>query len=355
MRKLLLTGASIALLAGCATKPLTPPVHLPIDLGSSNVGYSQDPAPVVWQPVDQAPAATDGYDTLLTSPDTPATGRFIGDYLAQAEAAERTGDHPLQLAVLNQAAELGSSDAHYQLAKLYSQGLAVPQDHATATRHLHAAAGAGNAEAVRVIGWQMIRGDSGPADVQGGAALIEDAARSSVRAQREAGMLFANLYDIHLNDLGKGRAYLTNAYEAGDIEAAYQLGRLLIAEGEHLEAVAVLGFAAREGHAKAAHQLARLDAGAGLEVYPVASLATGETPAGTDAQALYAGASRLMLNAARSEADEARAYAMFSLAAESGHAMAAAELPLLDGVLKVMSQRDPAWLDEEKAKLRAGQ
>lgn len=359
MRMLLLTGASIAMLAGCASEPPALPSHLetmPLVFPSSSTGYPQDPV-VVWQPVDHSPIASmDGENAIVATPENPDVERFAEDYLAQAEAAERAGDHPLQLAVLNQAAALGSSDAHYQLAKLYTQGQVTAQDHAAAARHLQAAAASGNAEAVRVLGWQMLRGDTGPADVQGGAALIEEAARSSVRAQREAGMLFANVYSaIRLDDPAKGKAYLTQAYEAGDAEAAYQLGRLLAADGEQLEAVAVLAFAASEGHAKAAQQLAQLDSGAGLALSPPASLGASETPAGNDAQSLYARASRLMLNAARSEADEASAYAMFSLAADMGHALAAAELPLLDGVLAVMNAKDRTWLESEKAQLRAGQ
>lgn len=176
-----------------------------------------------------------------------------------ADQKSEEGFYEEALGYLIEAASLGSAEAHYELAKIYTRGEIVEGNSATASRHLQAAASLGYAEAYRVLGWQLIRGDSGATDIDGGLALMTMAAESSVRAQRELGMMYAGRYPFSISDVVLAKKYLSQAAQAGDVEGAYELGLLLRAEGDALGAIAALGQAADSGHTKAKDMLNALD------------------------------------------------------------------------------------------------
>jgi hypothetical protein len=196
------------------------------------------------------------------------------------------------------------------------------------------------------MAWQLVKGLNGSADLASGGATMEEAAKSSVRAQREAGMLFANLYQYHLNDVEKGEALLTRAYEAGDEESAYQLGKLLHSEDDDLSAVPALSVAAQKGNEKARQLLTQID-GAGAP--QPASAAPSDGAGGVSAEAIFDRANAIMLRPQRSLEQEAHAYALYSLAQDMGYQLATTELQALRGVKTLMDRRNSAWLETEKS------
>lgn len=334
-------------LAGCSTPqeakaPLEP---VPQFVKSEGDTYKDDYSPVdisLYQPGKaQQQASEAGSDVTVVD-------GAQSDYLYKAsQYAREQGDATAALSYLRQAADAGSSQAHYDLARMLSTGQGVEKNPADASQHLEEAARLGNAEAVRVLGWMRLRGDNGPADQPGGIAMLEAAAATSVRAQRELGMLYGNFYQPHLNDPARAAEYLSAGYQSGDVESAFFYGKLLAQEGKSLEAVAPLTFAAEKGDKRAADELRALD-GTGA----VAAASVDPTPRPDDAEAMYEKGNAIMLNHPGSER-EAEAYAWFSLAADRGHQLAGVELKSLEGVKTMNDARDPGWLDKLKVRLLA--
>ncbi|RMN17161.1 hypothetical protein ALQ64_03144 [Pseudomonas cannabina] len=341
--------AIMLILGGCTTESVpivSPPsaqhpassedIYQPANTGEEQVMADQS----VWLPVQvESPA-----------PAVPNPNNRIG--LDDANAAKARGDVAQYISLLQQAADQGNPQAHYDLAKVFTEGTIAVRDLEKANEHLRVAAEFGYPEAVRVIGWQLIRGDTGPADLQAGTDLIERAAQSSVRAQREAGMLFANLYQYHLNDPAKGKIYLAMASDAGDSDASFQLGKLYHDEGNDLEAVPRLSVAAGQGNTRAMKLLRQIDPTAtatGMST-PSADNTSGARP---DSERLYQQANAIILRSGRTLEQEARAYAMFAVAHDQGHQLAGTELKALSGVKTLMDEQDPGWLDLEKRKILA--
>lgn len=337
LQRMVSLSALLLTLNGCAGNPEEPVTAYGTDEQPSDAIYSQAPqeGSEVRYPDYAAPTDVEPLYQPVESQ---------GAYLLKAAFyAKDTGDKQQAIGFFNDAAALGDAQAHYELARIYTEGTLAPRDLTKANFHLKTSADLGNPEAIRVIAWKLIRGDDGKLDIQQGAALMEQAASKSVRAQRELGMLYANLYKPHLNDAAKGKAYLSLAYRSGDVDAAFQLGQVLVREGANLEAIEPLTYAAEHGQVRAGVELNRL-AGAtpSSAVLPQRSYSADE---------MYRKGNAIMLAPGHSPAAEADAYAWFDMAAEQGHAMAAEELRALEGVKIQMQQRNPDWLRETKARL----
>jgi TPR repeat protein len=292
------------------------------------------PSDSVWQPV----SGTDAQ---------PQTAEAVQLY-ALAQSAE-TDD--LRLAYLEKAAEAGSATAHYDIAKIYTEGKVRPRNLPLAQDHLQASASLGDPEATRVLGWQMVRGDNGPQNLNGGAALMEVGAQTSVRAQRELGMLYADLYDgYRFGEIAKGEMYLVQAYKSGDVPAAVALGRLYIRQGRQIEAVDPLTFANEHGEKSANTMLREL----GLEVGSVStsSVAAANNDEGSG-EKFYLQANAIMLSKHDAE-DEGRSYALYSMAADRGYNLAKVEMAAIEGVkIQLDASRGAGWLEQEKQAILA--
>lgn len=290
-----------------------------------------------WQPVDQS-----GAEQL---PNEAAQ--------LYAQALSVASDD-LRFGLLQKAADAGSASAQYDIAKIYSAGKVRPRNLDLAQEYLLASAGRGNGEATRVLGWQMVRGDNGQQNLNGGIALLEVGAQTSVRAQRELGMLYADLYDgYRFGETTKGEMYLVQAYKAEDVLAAVALGRLYIREGRQIDAVAPLTFASARGDATARKMVRDL----GLEVdstFAPADVANSESA--SNGERFYLEANAIMLRK-HSASEEGRAYALFSLASEQGYNLAKVEMTAIDGVrIQMDALHGTDWLQEEKqAILASGQ
>lgn len=346
-----------AVLSGCAAKdpyPLTyskpsfadTPQFQEAPEATAYAAPMPEPTPEsIAAPVDQVIEP----QTVWSPVEAPAPAPNLAEqYLALANSNSGTS----QLSYLDQAASAGSGEAHYDLARVYTEGVKRPRDLDLAQQHLQAAAALDYPEATRVIGWQMIKGTgTNGQNVEGGVAIMEMAVTKSVRTQRELGMIYAGLYsDIKLNDPVKGEAYLLEAYTNGDVQAAQALGKFYIAQGRQIEAVAPLSFAADHKDTVAQKLLASLDGGSG----PMLANAQLAPPAkSNDSERYYQRASSIMLRH-HSADEEAKAYAMFSLAADDGHNLAKAELRAISGVKVLMDKkRGLGWLDEAKASVRS--
>ncbi|MDZ5605302.1 hypothetical protein SJI00_21235 [Pseudomonas sp. RP23018S] len=277
-------------------------------------------------------------DLTVVDPQSPHQGSALDLALSQRDPA-------LKVKYLEKAAALGSGKAHYELAKYYS-GIR-PANMKLAREHVEAAASLNDPEASRVIGWMMIRGDEGYSqNLVGGVAVMEVNVSASVRTQRELGMLFCNLYsDYKLNDSAKGEAYLVQAFNAGDVPAAAALGKFYIQQGRQIDAIAPLAFAAERNDQGAAKMLSALNP---QPVRAQAFVSNMPEDSGASGEIYYQRGVDLMLRK-HSPSDEARAYALFDLAADKGHNLARAELSALSGVKHIMDeQQGPGWLDAAK-------
>lgn len=339
--------AIMLVICGCATESVpivTPPSaqHRALAEDSYQHGYATESQVMadqsVWTPVQTEPVVSATASTVTTNG------------LEAADAAKARGDNTQYMTLLLEEADQGNPQAHYDLAKVFTEGTVSGRDLTKANEHLRAAADSGHPEAVRVIGWQLIRGDTGPADLQAGAELIERAAQSSVRAQREAGMLFANLYQYHLNDPAKGKVYLAMAADAGDSDASFQLGKLYHDDGNDLVAIPYLSVAAGQGNARATSLLQKIDPAASRS--NITATNAGDIGANPDSERLYQQANAIILRSGKNLHQEAEAYAMFSVAHDQGHQLAGTELKALSGVKTLMDETEPGWLDREKLKIR---
>lgn len=294
----------------------------------------------------------------VTSDKFPELAR---QYLESARWYERKGDTAELLSNLKSAANYASAGAHYELAKIYTKGELVPRDLDQASIHLHSASALGNAEADRVLGRMLLQGDLGYVDARQGEERMIHAAQTSVRAKRELGMWYAGMIDGVPKDIRAGFNYLSDAANMGDDQSAEYLKKIdtslladspvtitedrssSLAEHQPSEPVAIVQGSENQATAEA------------LPTRP-AALATAEQHEQVDAGAmptaeeLFSEANKIMLRPQnqRNLEDEAKAYAMFSLAFELGSDMAGKELNYLDGVRAIKAKQDPQWLFKYK-------
>ena len=243
-----------------------------------------------WQAVEplSAPASPGTHNGSVphAAPSQSDAANLDAEQMMQAaRLAHQQGDKQLWLAHLREAAQRDSAEAHYELARAYSEGTVVQADADAVTRHLQASARLGNPEALRVQGWRKIRGIGGAADLEEGIAYLSQAALLSVRAQRELGMLLAGLLDVDATDAPLGEQFLHHAASSGDMESQYQLGRYLMLNLREIESLQWLDLAHQQGHSEAGKLLNDLG---GVTDRP-------SVPANASGQAWFDAANRIML------------------------------------------------------------
>ncbi|ENA27171.1 hypothetical protein HMPREF1487_09384 [Pseudomonas sp. HPB0071] len=350
MYKLSAISATLILLAGCASdNSANYPVYGVQDSLVAPV-YEANSSYTTQTQADQSGHTVEANDNQGWTPvtqDVPESGfaeqsDATNEQLrAEAEQAWQLGDTASALNYYNLAAQAGDALAHYELARIYTKGERVEKNTVIATEHLNSSASLGNPEALRVLGWQYVRGDNGVIDRERGVTFLQQASESSQRAQLELGMLYAGLYSsLSLDDVEKGTAYLQAAAQSGDSEANYQLGRLLKREGRELEAIAPLSIAANNGNSRALALLHELD--------PTATTINSHR----SPEALYQqGMAILTRNVKGPIAKKAEGYALLSAASDAGYSMATSELALQSAIKFQMDQTNPNWLEEFKDRL----
>lgn len=138
--------------------------------------------------------------------------------LQQAKSATSPED---TIAKLNQAGELGSGSAYYNLAKIYATDKRVPQDFKKAQSYLTKADELGNNDATIMLAWNYMYGIRMEKDEDRGVELMKKAAKSDPRAKREMGLMYGDLRHPFLSKPSKGLILLTEAGDEGDAEAFY--------------------------------------------------------------------------------------------------------------------------------------
>lgn len=317
-------------------------------LTGCSTGSTQATSPVKPNATPAAPAQLAApAEQAVTSPQAQVDA---GSLYEMGMAAKASGDYQAMIDQLMASAEAGNPQAHYELARLLSEGKVVVRDTQAARVYLERSAALGNPEALRVLAWNTLRGDGVPRDADKGVSMMRQAAETSIRAQRELGMLYANIYQPGLNDFDQASAYLTMAAEAGDAEAAYHLGRLKEGEGDAIGAVEWYEKASVGGQEKARAALRALSNG---EPGAALMLATRdrhqELSARESPEVMYKRAMRI-LSSRHTPDEEADAYALLMLASEAGNKTATQELELQEGIKLRLDQQNPDWLEQAKRK-----
>lgn len=295
-------------------------------------------------PTEQA-AADEGLSTAQQQASPEEAEALYRD----AMAAKAASQYESMLGLLMASADRNHPGAHYELARLLSEGKIVVGDKEASKLYLQRSSELGNPEAKRVLAWNTLRGDYAAADIPLGVSMMHEAAESSVRAQRELGMLYANIYKPYLDDPTQAEHYLSLSANSGDADAAYQLGRLKASSGDAIGAVEWYEKAIQAGNTKAGAALSALQNGEPIPPRPMPR----EQSLPLSGERLYRDASALLISRQRTMETEARAYAMLVLASELGSASAAQELQFLTGVKVKMDQENPSWLEEEKNRILA--
>ncbi|MET1079583.1 MAG: hypothetical protein ABWY06_16345 [Pseudomonas sp.] len=209
------------LLSGCASQ-FEPVKTVPSVVPPSQSVVPADPVYGVVSyemPLVMSAQSTSGHPLQGQIRDVPAQVPAGQQALQAAEQARANGDTLGLRVALEQAANQGSAQAHYELARLYQNGDGVLHDQQSALTHLSQADALGDLEATRVLAWHYLKGVGVPLDIAYGTRLMEKAAWGNTRAQREAGLLYSNIYTPNLNDSARGLELLKAASEGGDTPA----------------------------------------------------------------------------------------------------------------------------------------
>lgn len=307
-----------------------------------------------------SPQSTDSVTQIsdVPSDEFPDLAR---QYLESARWYERKGDTGRLLDNLKSAANYASAGAHYELAKIYTKGDLVPRDLDKASVHLHAAAALGNAEADRVLGRMLLQGDLGYRDARQGEERLIQAAKTSIRAKRELGMWYAGMIDGTPKDIRAGFNYLNDAANMGDELSAEYLQKIdttLLSESsvtiteDRATSLGDQNTGQTQAIALQQQDQSALDDSSMHASVPALPVQRDPISAGAmpSADTLFTEANKIMLRPQnqRSLEEEAKAYAMFSLAFELGSDMAGKELNYLDGVRAIKAKQDPQWLFKYK-------
>ena len=155
------------------------------------------------------------------------------------QAYERQ-DYAQAMALLTPLAEAGQGDAEDILGACYEEGQG---DFVRAAQWYQKAASAGNADAMTRLAELYEDGDGLPQDTQQALAWLEKAAAlHDIDAQTDLGELWANV----LGDNGKAAQWFSQAAEAGDAQAQYRLGLLLLGGDDVARAWVYLSLAAHD-------------------------------------------------------------------------------------------------------------
>ncbi|EMZ46258.1 tetratricopeptide repeat protein [Pseudomonas aeruginosa] len=307
------------------------PRQVPADLPVAQIRQTADiepdvqvyPAGAVPTPISSTP------NVPVAETPAPDSGR---EALAEAEKVATSGDTTAMIELLEQSAFRGNMDALYRLAKVYQNGEGVPANPELAVAYLTTASGLGHVESTRVLAWDYLLGKGVTKDIPYGTALMEKAAETSVRAKREFALLLNNTYQPNLNDPSRAKDLLSQAAAAGDSESARALSML----NSGLSVPRTLG------------------ASASLVVQPrtegdpadVRAESLKQKAYNGDIEAMYRFALGLSLGKYPSIDGQFEAYCWYAVAANHGHAEAAAELSALAGVKTLSERKSPGKLDQ---------
>lgn len=274
----------------------------------------------------------------LQVPANEEAGTVADQILNEAQRVAASGDVQGQITLLQQAGSMGKTDAYYQLAKIYLNGVGVPKASDVAIGYLNTAMGLGHAESARVLGWLYVMGSSVDKDVEYGKSLLEQASETSVRAQREYGMALTNQRIPNLNDMERGLELLKAAAAAGDTEADNAYRAAFSPSITRSVPDQQVAWPASEMSRRAPHTEPRqsvFDGGTSLKQRALAG----------DLSAMYQYALNISLRKIPDAEPEFKSLCFFTVASERGYNLAGDEVRALAGVRKLSDKESPGRMD----------
>ncbi|MES2821100.1 MAG: hypothetical protein V4812_19160 [Pseudomonadota bacterium] len=377
---LVLALAATSLAACVQFEPLqTVPSSIPTDQrvvpAEPVYGVVSYEMPLIMAPSSSPKAAPQGQVQELPPRTEPGL-----EALREARLLQASGDQAGMLKWLHQAADEGSAQAHLELALHYQNDV----DQQAALTHLSRADAMGHAEATRVLAWHYLKGQGVAMDIAYGTRLLEKAAWGSTRAQREAGLLYLNIYTPNLNDSARGLELLKAASESGDTPAQAFYKHVLdkpntpprvpvpqtaseapapgldspSPSNPDPDSAMTVDFGPigepaitppAPAQPEASAPLLQAPPGAGIDEDPAEATKRAALAGDLDAMCRYA--DQVLSGQSPSIEPELEAYAWLAVAADRGSQHAARQVVALDGVRAATEQRRPGELDARIAAL----
>ena len=161
------------------------------------------------------------------------------------------------------AADMGESDAQYDLAFMLDSGEGVPADHEEAERYFRMAADQGDSDACLCMGGILFeKGQYKDAEDY----FLTSALKGDVKAEYNIGLLYMGDY-LGASDLGKAKEWFCSAADKGFALAQTMLGTIALDEGDPGEAERRFRESAEQGEPTAMYNLGAmgLSGQAGME------------------------------------------------------------------------------------------
>ena len=190
------------------------------------------------------------------------------DRLADGIAAYEAEDYERAYELLRPLAEEGDADAQYYVGRMYGFGRGVAKDVQRAFDLHHDAAGIGQTNSMRVLGYTYLNGVTAEGltieqDHEKAAYWYRKAAEAGdAKAQRSMGLLYKRGEGVE-RDYAQAMEWFRRGAEQGDAVSAYHVGKLYYdgldpIELDYVRAAQWFHRAARAGHAHSQYILGSL-------------------------------------------------------------------------------------------------
>lgn len=263
------------------------------------------------------------------------------EMIAEANRIGSLGDARGKADLLMQAGYSGDAQAFYELARMYQDGQ-LPKDETAMVGYLTQAQSMGSVEASRVLGHLYVLGHGVPSDAKYGRQLLAEAAKTSIRAAREYGLMLTNQRQPYLNDIELGLSYLQSAASRGDADAAHALAMAFQEAGRDADALVALANAETLGDSGAV-QVSGGSTGAATTSRP---LTIKERAMRGDPSAAFDFAQQVLIRKIPTSDPMFTGYCWLSVAEKLGHPKAKSELSLIQGVRYTSDRDHPGRMDQ---------
>jgi TPR repeat protein len=199
-------------------------------------------------------------DDAVIAEDVAACEKLLREGRPTKEYIDKVG--PGRIPIWRAAAERGSPEAQWLLARCYQEGAGVEKDPEQAIAWLRKSAAKGNAYAENNLGYCYDNGEGVGKNLKEAVRWYQKAADKGLAiAQRNLAYCYKTGEGVD-QDWAKAREWYRKAADQGDAEAQYKLG-LIYSDGQGLEkpdpqeAAALFRKAAESGHHEAQNDLGR--------------------------------------------------------------------------------------------------
>lgn len=168
----------------------------------------------------------------------------------KARVSIDTGDGSHAIVLLDKAARLGNPDALALAGEAYLNGMArLEVNLEQASSYLERGVAKGQASSMRVLALALMAGKALQKDVSRGVALLEAAAKAGDSdAQYHWGMLLLSGDAGVTVDQPAGQEFIAKAYDAHQVDAVFLYGKSMVSQDRPELGIATLEWAGRLGH-----------------------------------------------------------------------------------------------------------